>query len=430
MRRLALATLVAAAAVPGAAASPGAEQAKTLRLPVPKSGNVSVATFDLAATGKGGGFAAAPRLQVVNGRALGADVLVVSNIKVVDRRKRKLKGTVVVVHRHRGKSRALTSWLEVLAATPPPVELSIGTGFSGTALKQARNVVQANPLPAFLRDPCARKGRPPVRALYAGAGVRALPPAASFQAGCDYALDQPVAPSFATRIGAQYCSVDVDPVPTVAEEVVVTIACNIAGLTMTRLDFGAGTIVNQIPLPGGDCKVQGHVQECTFAQPLALNRPLRTNVRFGAAPPSGGPIVLRVAAGTTLLPDRFGGRFPEAATPSGTGLEGNWAFPAGQGVPRLTIERVGAERYRAVIPGWGNPCNEKVTARWDISGPGPKYTGTIPWYSATKPCPEVERAPATWVVAADGKTLEVCWQPPPSGKYPGSPGCWKLTRVA
>lgn len=325
MRPLGISLLAAAAvaAAFGAGAARSAVAPTTLRIPVAKAGNVTVARVTLTPRG----VVAVPKLTVSNARALGREIAVLASTEPQTRRARRAAGpavkkpvkrkvNIIVVHRHRGRSRGLASYdlAGALRALPSFVVVRVPAGFASTRPLLATNVVQDNPPPPFDCTPSA-----PVNGLYVGASLRRTSLRGLGSSACLLALDRPAPVGVTSLLGADYCSLATAPAGGAGLELTIAVTCSFGGLNFLELEFGNGlTVLGELPFSGAQCRARGGVQDCAFPAGVAKGTSYRERILFDRKPPPGRELVLRGSAdGGKTFPYRFAGRFPARATPGG-----------------------------------------------------------------------------------------------------------------
>lgn len=313
---------LAAAAVAASLISTPATAAPVLKIPLAKPGNVTIARVTLTPAGS----AAAPRLNVTNGRALGRDVAVLVATEPQRRTKgavgryavkpRKRKLNIVIIHRHRGRVRALAGF-DLAGPAPAAARFAIvrvPAGFSATKPLLAQNVVQENPPPPFECTPGA-----PVKTLYVGGGLRGASPRALGSSACLLALDRPAPVGIVSQIGGDYCALASATAGGAGLELSFAVTCSFAGLNFLELDFGHGlTVLGELAFPGAQCRARASVQDCAFPAGVKAATTFRERILFDRKPPAGGELLLRGSAdGGKTFPFRFSGRFPSRAAPGG-----------------------------------------------------------------------------------------------------------------
>lgn len=309
--RVALLAAVAAAIL----SAPAEAATKPVRIPVAAPGNLTIARVTLTPAA---GAATIPKLVVVNGKALGASIAVLASTEP-DRRRpntitpRKKKVNIIVVHRHRGRSRGLTG----LDAIGGPllakfVLLRIPAGSTSTKPLVARNVVQDNPPPPFECTPGA-----PAIELYAGAALRDAPVGKLSRWACLLSKDQAAPLAVAREIGADYCAVTTSPAGGGGLELSVAVGCSFGGLNFLELSFGRElTVVAQLPFAPAQCRAIGTKQECAFAGELQRNVVYRERILLDRRPGDTDELLVRGSTdGGATFTYRFAGGFPARPTP-------------------------------------------------------------------------------------------------------------------
>jgi hypothetical protein len=310
------AAAVAAVALSGSPTpAPAATKPKPLRIPVAASGNVTIAQITLTPAP---GAPANAKLTIVNGKALGANIAVLASTEPAKRgpravKPRKKKVNIIVVHRHRGRSRGLTG----LDAIGGPlvakfVLVRIPPGFTSTKPLVARNVVQDNPPPPFDCTPSA-----PTSGLYVGSALKGARVGRLGRSACLLSKDQAAPLAVAREIGADYCAVSTSPAGGGGLELSVAVGCSFGGLDFLELRFGRElAVVAQLPFRPAQCRAIASVQECAFPGGLRPNVVYRERILLDRVPARTDELVVRGSPdGGKTFTYRFAGGFPAAATP-------------------------------------------------------------------------------------------------------------------
>ena len=316
--------LLAAAFVASASltAGPASAAAPVLRVPVAKPGNVTVARVTLTPRTSTG----VAKLTVTNGRALGRNIAVLVSTEPQRRAKgtlgpgaetpRKRKVNVIIVHRHRGRTRGLAGFdlAGASVATPRFALIRISENFSATKPLVAPNVVEDNPPPPFECTPSA-----PVKGLYVGAALRKVSSRSLGSSACLLALDRPAPVGVTSQLGADYCSLASATAGGAGPELAFAVTCSFGGLNFVELDFGNSlTVLGELAFAGAQCRARAAVQDCAFPGGVKPSTTYRERILFDRKPPAGREILLRGSSdGGKTFPYRFSGRFPARATPGG-----------------------------------------------------------------------------------------------------------------